>query len=117
MLRGYNSRLSKREATKLLLELDLFDYCDGTSGSLKRSDRRKLSLAIAVMGDVDILLIDSPTIGVGKTEQRKIWSFILKYKNKKTVIIATGDAIEAEVLGERLTVMNRGRLLCYGSPW
>lgn len=117
MLRGYDLPRAKTESAKLLLELNLFDYYNASTSSLRPNQLRKLSIALAVIGEVDILLLDQPTAGLDTTTQREIWSFLLKYRGVKTLIITTEDSSEAELLADKLAIVYRGFLQCLGSPW
>ncbi|XP_026465831.1 ATP-binding cassette sub-family A member 2-like [Ctenocephalides felis] len=117
MLRGYDLPRAKTESAKLLLELNLFDYYNASTSSLRPNQLRKLSIALAVIGEVDILLLDQPTAGLDTTTQREIWSFLLKYRGVKTLIITTEDSSEAELLADKLAIVYRGSLQCLGSPW
>lgn len=117
MLRGFDLPRAKRESAKLLLQLNLFDYYNATTVSLRPNQLRKFSMALSVIGEVDILLIDQPTAGLDVQTQQEIWSFLLKFRQVKTLIITTENSLEAEVLADKLAIVYKGSLQCFGSPW
>jgi ABC-2 type transport system ATP-binding protein len=82
------------------------------SGGMKR----RLCLAIALIGDPDVLILDEPTAGVDVSGKREIWSVLKKLKNSHcSVIITTHSLEEADSLCSRIGVMNEGRLVRVGS--
>uniref|UniRef100_A0A023FE72 Putative atp-binding cassette sub-family a abc1 member 1a n=1 Tax=Amblyomma cajennense TaxID=34607 RepID=A0A023FE72_AMBCJ len=77
--------------------------------------QRKLSVAIAFVGGSRTVILDEPTAGVDPYARRAIWDLMLKYKQGRTVIMTTHHMDEADLLGDRIAVINEGRLRCCGS--
>ena len=83
------------------------------SGGMKR----RLALARALVNDPDLLLLDEPTTGLDPQARHLIWERLKQLVAKgKTVLLTTHFMDEAERLCDRLSVMDRGRLICSGSP-
>ena len=77
--------------------------------------KRKLSIAIAFLGDPLTVILDEPTSAIDPFSRRAIWDIILLYKTKSTILISTHYMQEADILGDRIAVINQGQLICCGS--
>ncbi|NWJ10124.1 ABCA1 protein, partial [Crypturellus undulatus] len=78
--------------------------------------QRKLSVAIAFVGGSRVVLLDEPTAGVDPYSRRSIWELLLKYRRGRTIVLSTHYMDEADLLGDRVAIVARGRLCCCGSP-
>ncbi|XP_069469529.1 ATP-binding cassette sub-family A member 13 [Ambystoma mexicanum] len=87
-------------------------YVRALSGGMKR----RLSIAIAFLGDSKTVVLDEPTSGVDPCSRRSIWELLLKYKTGRTIIFTTHHLDEAEVLSDRIAILQNGQLRCCGSP-
>lgn len=83
------------------------------SGGMKR----RLSLAIAAIGNPKIILLDEPTTGLDPKVRQQIWDLIQKMKKGKSIILTTHSMEEADILADRLCVMVKGRLKCVGTSF
>ena len=83
---------------------------------LSGGNKRKLSLAMALIGKSKIIFLDEPTSGLDPVTRRSVWTILedLK-KEKRTLILTTHHLDEAEVLSERIAIMAKGKLLTVGS--
>ena len=80
-------------------------------------NRRKLSLAMALVGGTQILYFDEPTSAMDPASRRVIWSIIKDLKEQgKTIILTTHYLEEADELADRIGVMSKGTLFALGSP-
>jgi len=78
---------------------------------------RRVSLAMALVHDPKILLLDEPTVGMDPQARRAIWDFLLELREKgKTILLTTHYMEEAEELCDRVGVIDHGRLIALGSP-
>lgn len=77
--------------------------------------RRKLSVAIALIGGSKFVLLDEPTAGMDLTARRKLWNMLKSYKNNRIIILTTHYMDEADILGDRIGIMAGGQLICLGS--
>ena len=83
------------------------------SGGMKR----RLSLAIAIIGNPPILILDEPTSGLDPHSRRAVWDIINKLKaQQKSIFLTTHHLDEAEALSDRVCVIERGTSLVLGSP-
>ncbi|XP_044541272.1 phospholipid-transporting ATPase ABCA7 [Gracilinanus agilis] len=92
--------------------LAMLEYHPHLSGGMQR----KLSIAIAFVGNSRVVILDEPTAGVDPFSRRDIWELLLKYRHGRTVILSTHYMDEAELLGDRVAVIAKGQLRFCGSP-
>lgn len=85
---------------------------DDLSGGMKR----KLALGIALIGDTQILILDEPTSGMDPEARRIIWDLLLSIRRNRTILLTTHFMEEADILGDRIAILNEGQLCCSGSP-
>ncbi|MEJ2281076.1 MAG: ATP-binding cassette domain-containing protein, partial [Candidatus Bathyarchaeota archaeon] len=113
--------LSKKEIedrTDQMLELlDLKDASQRKAGSYSGGMLRKLNLIMALINDPKIAFLDEPTVGMDARARRKTWEFIGSLKNEnKTIILTTHYIEEAEVLSDRVGIIDYGKLIELGTP-
>lgn len=82
---------------------------------LSGGQKRKLQLAIALLGNSKIVLLDEPTSGMDPTARRETWEIIKQSKAGKIIILTTHYMDEAEYLADRVAVMSRGALKICGT--
>lgn len=81
------------------------------SGGMKR----RMSLAIAAIGNPKVIFLDEPTTGLDPKVRQQIWELIEKLKKNKSIILTTHSMEEADILADRLSVMVKGKLKCVGT--
>ncbi|OQR74440.1 ATP-binding cassette sub-family A member 1-like, partial [Tropilaelaps mercedesae] len=114
-LKGRSAREAKSEAREFLKDLNLTNKRNEYSEKLSGGMQRRLSIAIAFVGGSRTVILDEPTAGVDPYARRGIWELVLKYKAGRTVILTTHHMDEADLLGDRIAVINEGQLRCCGS--
>ncbi|KAG8276976.1 hypothetical protein J6590_052894 [Homalodisca vitripennis] len=77
--------------------------------------KRRLCLAFAFVGSSKVLVLDEPTSGLDTETRTLIWDVVAGFRGQRTVIITTHDMEEADVLGDRIAIMDQGRVVCYGT--
>ncbi|XP_064476771.1 ATP-binding cassette sub-family A member 2-like isoform X2 [Ornithodoros turicata] len=78
--------------------------------------KRKLCMAIAVIAEPKILILDEPTAGLDVVTRHEIWEVIQKVRRTCTILLTTGDVEEADMLGDRIAIIADGSIRCCGSP-
>ncbi|KAF3783029.1 ATP-binding cassette sub-family A member 3 [Nymphaea thermarum] len=81
------------------------------SGGMKR----RLSVAIALIGEPKLLFLDEPTTGMDPIARRHVWDIIEDAKKRSAIILTTHSMEEADILGDRIAIMARGKLCCIGT--
>ncbi|KAL3755279.1 hypothetical protein ACJRO7_002345 [Eucalyptus globulus] len=102
-----------------LAEFDLLKYAKRPSFTLSGGNKRKLSVAIAMIGDPPIVILDEPSTGMDPIAKRFMWDVISRLstrRGKTAVILTTHSMNEAQALCTRIGIMVGGRLRCIGSP-
>ena len=100
---------------RLIDRFDLHEVADKRAGKLSGGWQRRLSIAMALVTDPQILFLDEPTLGLDVLARRELWDMISALKGKMTVILTTHYMEEAEALSDRVAVMKSGRLLLTGT--
>ena len=98
--------------------MNLIEYSDKISGKLSGGNKRKLSVAIALIGDPPLILLDEPSAGMDPEARRFMWAVIHKISSKKkssTVILTTHSMEEAETLCRRMGIMVNGQFRSLGT--
>ncbi len=95
----------------------LTDKADARSGSLSGGQRRRLDVALALIGDPELVFLDEPTTGFDPAARRASWSMIAALRDLgKTIVLTTHYMEEAEALADRLAIIVAGRVVAFGTP-
>jgi len=78
--------------------------------TLSGGQKRKLSVAISMIGTSKIILLDEPTSGMDTSTRRKLWDMLKKNKAGKIIILTTHYMDEADILGDRIAIMAEGKV-------
>jgi ABC-2 type transport system ATP-binding protein len=118
VLAMYGSYYPRRRSGGELLELvGLEGKLDTRVNELSGGQRRRLDLALALVGDPDLLFLDEPTTGFDPSARRQAWSMIAGLRGLgKTVVLTTHFMDEAEALADRVAVMRGGTIVAVGTP-
>lgn len=85
------------------------------AGKLSGGWQRRVSIAMALMSEPQILFLDEPTLGLDVLARRELWEAIRSLKGRVTIILTTHYMEEAQALSDRIGVMKEGRLLAVGT--
>lgn len=114
---GIPRREKKERITRLLELVQLLDRKDSRVGTFSGGMKRRLALGRALLHDPQLIYLDEPTLGVDVQARRVIWDYILSLRDQgKTVLITTNYLEEAQVLCERLAIIDHGRLIAVDTP-
>jgi len=78
--------------------------------------RRRLSVAISLIGDAKVVYMDEPSTGLDPASRKSLWSAVKQAKQDRAIILTTHSMEEAETLCDRLCIMVDGSLQCIGTP-
>ena len=109
------NKMNKQEINKLIEKIELEDKKDSLSSTLSGGQKRKLCVALALCGNSKLVLLDEPTSGMDIMSKRVLWDFLREYKKDKIIILTTHSLDEAEILGDRIGIMNEGKYICSGT--
>ncbi|XP_042539897.1 retinal-specific phospholipid-transporting ATPase ABCA4 [Dipodomys spectabilis] len=115
-LKGKSWEEAQLETEGMLEDTGLHHKRNEGAQDLSGGMQRKLSVAIAFVGDSKVVILDEPTSGVDPYSRRSIWDLLLKYRSGRTIIMSTHHMDEADLLGDRIAIISQGRLYCSGTP-
>merc|ERR1712223_1462395 len=108
--------MGKDQVNLLLKVLSLTKYKNRKAGTYSGGNKRKLSVAIAMIGNPPILFLDEPSTGMDPMARRSMWDFIRQTMKGRCVILTTHSMGECEALCHKLCIMTDGQLRCLGTP-
>ncbi|XP_052522360.1 retinal-specific phospholipid-transporting ATPase ABCA4 isoform X2 [Tympanuchus pallidicinctus] len=115
-LKGRSRDEAEQELETMLEDMGLTHKRNEEAQNLSGGMQRKLSVAIAFVGEAKVVVLDEPTSGVDPYSRRSIWDLLLKYRSGRTIILSTHHMDEADILGDRVAIISQGKLFCSGSP-
>jgi ABC-type multidrug transport system ATPase subunit len=114
---GIPRKEKKERITRLLELVQLLDRKDSRVGTFSGGMKRRLALARALLHEPKLIYLDEPTLGVDVQARRAIWDYCLSLRAQgKTVLITTNYLEEAQVLCDRLAIIDHGKLIVVDTP-
>ena len=101
---------------EILALVGLTERANVPSAALSGGQKRKLCLAIALLGGPETCFLDEPTSGMDPHSRRSIWALLRAQREGRTIVLTTHFLDEAEILSDRIAIMAEGSLRCAGSP-
>lgn len=105
----------KQKVSELMEQFALQQVANKRAGKLSGGWQRRLSIAMALIGEPQILFLDEPTLGLDVLARSDLWDVINSLKGKITIILTTHYMEEAEALSDRIGIMKDGVLLAQGT--
>ncbi|MBF6229439.1 ATP-binding cassette domain-containing protein [Nocardia abscessus] len=116
-LNGVPSSDGKRTVTELLERFDLLEAAQKPASTYSGGMRRKLDLAMTLVGNPRIIFLDEPTTGLDPRSRRTMWTIIRDLvADGVTIFLTTQYLEEADQLADRIAVLHQGRLVAQGTP-
>jgi len=113
----YESDASSAKVDRLLGMVDLEEKAKSQVNTLSGGQRQRLSIALALVNDPKVVFLDEPTTGLDPGARRELWQMIRDIRaDGTTVVLTTHYMEEAEVLCDRVAVMDRGRVIACDTP-
>lgn len=112
---GCNKAESRKRTDKILEEFHLGEIEKQKAKTLSGGWQRRLSIAMALITEPQILFLDEPTLGLDVLARRELWEVIEQLKGKMTIILTTHYLEEAESLSDRIGIMAGGHLVAMGT--
>ncbi|MFC4852105.1 ATP-binding cassette domain-containing protein [Actinophytocola glycyrrhizae] len=110
-------REGRGRAAELLDRFDLTEAAKKTPGTYSGGMRRKLDLAMTLVGDPEVIFLDEPTTGLDPRSRRTMWDIIRDLvTNGVTIFLTTQYLDEADQLADRIAVLDGGRIVAQGTP-
>lgn len=117
ILYGMNKEKRRKKIAEMLEFTELTDRKDDVVKNYSGGMKRKLMIARALLHEPELLLLDEPTVGLDAAARRKMWDLLKRLKsNGLTVLLTTHYIEEAEVLCDRVGLIDKGKLLQLDTP-
>ena len=103
---------------RMLEQADLTDRAGDAVGTLSDGNRQRVNIAVGLLGDPAVLLLDEPSSSLDPRQRERLWEFVsaLAREGGTTVVYSTHNVAEAERYADRLLVLADGELLFAGTP-
>lgn len=111
---GCSKVLAKQKAVQMMEEFGLTDRADHKAKTLSGGLQRRLSIAMAMISEPEIVFLDEPTLGLDVRARRDLWKILLELKGNVTIILTTHYLEEVEALADRVGIMQGGKLHALG---
>ena len=114
-IHSFSREKTKAQVNELVRQFTLDTVLPKRVSKLSGGWQRRVSIAMALIGEPQILFLDEPTLGLDVIARHDLWNVIHALKRKVTIILTTHYMEEAEALSDRIGIMKNGRLLAAGT--
>ena len=114
-IHGFSKEKTREKVRELSGQFALDGVLKRKAGKLSGGFQRRVSIAMALISDPEILFLDEPTLGLDVIARHDLWEVIRSLKGKITIVLTTHYMEEAEALSDRIGIMKSGRLLAVGT--
>src|ERR1041385_7449621 len=115
LFRSFYTR--RRPVDEVIALVQLGEKRHGRVGKLSGGQKQRLALACAIVGEPDLLFLDEPTTGLDPQSRRQLWDLITDFKAMgRTIMLTTHYMDEAEILCDRVAIVDHGRVIALGTP-
>jgi ABC-2 type transport system ATP-binding protein len=113
---GLSSNEVKARSKELLETMGLMGRAKDQVRKFSGGMKRRLSIAMALVSNPQVLFLDEPTLGLDPQARRTIWEYIAGLKGKKTILLTTHYMEEADSLSDRIGIIDEGKVVALGTP-
>lgn len=114
-IHGFSKKKSQEKTDELSQRFSLQNVLGKKAGKLSGGWQRRVSIAMALISEPQILFLDEPTLGLDVIARGELWDIVRSLKGKVTIILTTHYMEEAEALSDRIYIMKSGKLLANGT--
>ncbi|RZC60770.1 hypothetical protein C5167_022538 [Papaver somniferum] len=114
-IKGLPSSSLNSIVKELLAKVKLADAARVRAASCSGGMKRRLSVACSLIGDPKLVILDEPTTGMDPVTRRHVWDVIEDEKKGRSIILTTHSMEEADILGDRIAIVAKGKLCCIGT--
>ena len=114
-IHGFTRKKTEEKIQSLSRQFALESILFRKAGKLSGGWQRRVSIAMALISEPQILFLDEPTLGLDVIARQELWEVIRALKGKVTIVLTTHYMEEAEALSDRLGIMQNGKLLAIGT--
>ena len=114
-IHGFSKEKTKDKVAEISAQFGLDSVLKRKAGKLSGGWQRRVSIAMALISEPEILFLDEPTLGLDVLARHELWDSIRALKGKVSIILTSHYMEEAEALSDRIGIMKDGRLLAVGT--
>ena len=114
-IHGFSKEKAQIKIRELTEQYSLEEVLERKAGKLSGGWQRRVSIAMSLISEPQILFLDEPTLGLDVLARHDLWNAIRSLKGKVTIVLTTHYMEEAEALSDRIGIMKNGRLLAVGT--
>ena len=114
-IHGFSREKTREKISQLSRQFDLGPVLKRKAGKLSGGWQRRVSIAMALISEPEILFLDEPTLGLDVLARHGLWDVIRGLKGSVTILLTTHYMEEAEALSDRIGIMKDGKLLAAGT--
>ena len=111
------AKVATARIEQMIRLLELGDWADQKTGTYSGGLKKRLDLALGLLHQPDVLVLDEPTVGLDIETRSAVWSFLRQLKAAGTTILITSHYLEeVDVLADRVAIIDQGRVIATGTP-
>ena len=114
-IHGFGKEEVKKRSEELLEMMGLTQRAKDQVRKYSGGMKRRLSIAMALVSDPQVLFLDEPTLGLDPQSRRSVWEHIAELKGKKTIVHTTHYLEEADALADRIAIIDEGKIVALGT--
>ena len=115
-IHGFGKEEVKKRSEELLEMMGLTNRAKEQVRKYSGGMKRRLSIAMALVSDPQVLFLDEPTLGLDPQSRRGTWEHIAELKGEKTIVLTTHYLEEADNLADRIAIIDKGKIIALGTP-
>jgi ABC-2 type transport system ATP-binding protein len=108
--------VDRAEVDRVVAAVDLDDHRDQVVGRMSGGQRSRASLAVALLGTPDLLVLDEPTVGLDPVLRKDLWALFHRLADAGTAVFVSSHVMDEADRCDRLLLMREGRIIADGSP-
>jgi ABC-2 type transport system ATP-binding protein len=108
--------VDQSEVDEVIAAVDLVEQRDLVVGNLSGGQSSRVSLAVALLGDPDVLILDEPTVGLDPVLRRDLWRLFHRFADRGKAVLVSSHVMDEADRCDRLLLMREGRIIADGTP-
>ncbi|MCY8974049.1 ABC transporter ATP-binding protein [Bacillus atrophaeus] len=112
---GSKKQEAEQKAVEMMTKFGLWERAKNKTKTLSGGLQRRLSIAMALISNPQIIFLDEPTLGLDVRARRDLWKVLLELKGKITIVLTTHYLEEVEALADRVGIIHGGKLHALGT--
>lgn len=115
-LKGLSRKVLKDDIAHVAQVVDLKEHLNKAVSGYSGGMKRRLSLAIALLGNPQLLILDEPTVGIDPSLRKKIWKELMALRDKRVGILVTTHVMDEAELTDKIGLLLGGKIIAFDTP-